>query len=202
LSFRTVVYRATAHDAPLWAFPNTSAGRWNRANGWPAQYLSLHPMTPWAEVMRTLGLREEAAGAMRVPIWAFQLTLAEQPLELGFGAAAAHDLDPGDLVADDWSPCQALASRLRDDGVAAIVVPSAALPGTRNLVVLHPAAVIDYHCEPIDPEDQPASMVARDGRCPAGLWRCVHHRRGEAEHAALRAHRAGEDYEFTQPAGS
>src|SRR6202008_3953962 len=74
VSFEAVVYRATAHEVPLWAFPNTSAGRWNPAGSWPAQYLSLHPMTPWAEVMRTLGLRDEgAAAALRVPIWAVRV---------------------------------------------------------------------------------------------------------------------------------
>jgi RES domain-containing protein len=201
VSFETVVYRASGHERPLSAFPNTHAGRWNRASSWPAQYLALHPMTPWAEVLRNLDLRApEDARAMRMPIWAFRFTLAEQPLTIGFEDATGHELDPADLVADDWNACQALAERLYGDGVGAVVVPSAALPGTSNLVVLRPAAVIDYHREPIDPEDQPGAMVAQDGRCPEDLWRQVHYTRSAIAHGALEAHVTGAEFELVQPA--
>jgi RES domain-containing protein len=201
LSFQTVVYRATGYERPLWAFPNTTAGRWNPANSWPAQYLSLHPMTPWAEVLRRLDLRRpEDAREMRLPIWAIRVTLGEEPLHLGFREAGDHGVTAEELVADDWSGCQRLAARLRDTGVAAIVVPSAALPGTDNVVVLRPAIIIDYHAEPIDLEDQPAAMVAQHGRCPEGLWRYVHYRRSERPHAALQAYREGTAHQFEQPA--
>jgi RES domain-containing protein len=200
LSFEAVVYRATGYERPLWAFPNTSAGRWNRANSWPAQYLALHPMTPWAEVMRNLDLRTpEEARAMRVPIWAFRITLEEAPLAIAFEDAADHALDPGDLVADDRSGCQALAGGLQSTGTGSITVPSAALPGTRNLVVLRAAAIVDYHREPIDPEDQPAAMIAQDGRCPEGLWHNVHYQHSGTAHAGLQAYLDGDRYEFEQP---
>jgi RES domain-containing protein len=198
LSFRSVVYRATGHDAPLWAFPNTRAARWNLPDSWPAQYLALHPMTPWAELMRNLDLRDaDAARELRVPIWALRITLVDEPIALGFAEAADHALAPADLVADDWSACQTATAELHRAGVGSILVPSAALPGTRNLVVLRPAAVIDYHREPIDDLDQPAAMVARDGRCPRGLWDHVSYVGGP--HPDLDAHLAGGEFDFRQP---
>lgn len=50
-------------------------------------------------------------------------------------AAAKWGLGTGDLVDDDWSACHTAARRLRAAGVDTIRVPSAALPGTENLVL-------------------------------------------------------------------
>jgi RES domain-containing protein len=200
MSFEAVVFRATAFYEPLWGFPNTTGGRYNVAGRFPAQYLSLHPMTPWAELMRNLNRRTpEQARAMRVPVWAFRIGLADDPEPITFDTMGAYGLDPDDLVADDQTATRALGTALYDGGVTSLLAPSAALPGTTNLVVLRPAAITDFHAEPIDALDWPAAMVTQDGRCPEDLWEHVHYRNSGVPHAALQAWRDGDEFEFEQP---
>ena len=200
MSFSSVSYRSTGYEVPLWAFPNMAAGRYNPANSWPAQYLALHPMTPWAEQLRNLNLRTVVeARRMRIPLWALQVELSVEPARIGFADAASYGIEPAELVGDDRSQCQRLAGELRDNGISSIIVPSAALPGTENLVVLDPVAVIDYHQKSIDPEDIPAALPSQDGRCPEGLWELVHFTGAGVAHPALQAYLCGDDFEFVQP---
>jgi hypothetical protein len=68
-----------------------------------------------------------------------------------------------------YGPCQAFASGLRDDRAApkAIVVRSAALPGTGNLVLLGERVISPLLLEPIDAViDTPAAIAAIRGRAP------------------------------------
>lgn len=200
MSYEAVVYRACGHETPLWAFPNTSAGRYNAAGSLPTQYLSEHPMTPWAELLRNLDYRTaDEARAMRVEVWALRVLLAESPDQIDFDTAGDFGLDAEDLVSDDHRPCRTAAAALHADGVHSFIAPSAALPGTANLVVLEPAVVIDYHAAPIDAEDWPTALLAQNGRCPEDIWDHVHYRAAAAEHAALAAWRAGDEFTFTQP---
>jgi RES domain-containing protein len=200
LSYEAVVYRACGHETPLWAFPNTSDGRYNRVGTTPTQYLSLHPMTPWAELMRNLDSRTaDTARELRLEIWGIRILLADDPEEITFDTVGSYGLAPEDLVSDDYGPCQSLAAALYARGVHSFTAPSAALPGTTNLIVLDPAVVIDYHSDPLDPEDWPTALLAQNGRCPEDLWNHVHHKGSPADHPALAAWRAGDDYTFTQP---
>jgi RES domain-containing protein len=200
LSYQAVVFRACGNETPLWAFPNTSDGRYNAAGSLPTQYLSEHPMTPWAELLRNLDLRTaDKARAMRLEIWGLRVLLADSPEQIGFDTAGAFGLAADDLVSDDHGPCQAAAAELHANGIHSFTAPSAALPGTANLVVLEPAVVIDYHAEPLEPEDWPTALLAQNGRCPENIWNDVHFRSAPAEHAALAAWRAGGEFTFTQP---
>jgi hypothetical protein len=200
LSFEAVVYRATAYETPLWAFPNLEDGRYNRAGGRATQYFGLHPMGPWAEQLRWLNRRTaDQAREMRMGIWAMRVTLDADPVALTFDDVGRYGLDAADLVSDDHAACRALAEALYAGGVRSVVAPSAALPGTANMVVLEPAAIIDYHAEPIDPEDRPAALLAQHGRCPENLWDHVHFRGAGASHPALEAWEAGDAYVFEQP---
>lgn len=200
MSYEAVAFRACAFETPLWAFPNLVPGRWNRAGERPVQYLSLHPMTPWAELLRNLHLRTvEEARELRLPIWAIRARLDEEPLEIGFADAKRHGLTPADLIADDRTRCQELADTLVAAGHRSILVPSAALPGTRNLVLFDPALVIDYDQTPLDAEDVPTALVSRGGRCPEGLWGSVHHLSAAKPHSGLQAFEDGNDFAFTQP---
>lgn len=157
-------------------------------------------MTPWAELLRNLGLRtSDGARAMRVPLWAIRLTLEDEPLDVTFDNAASHGIDAEALVADDRSECRRLAGALRAGGVTSFIAPSAALPGTENIVVLDAAAVIDFHQEPIDAGDWPVAMTSQDGRAPEGLWQLVHFIGAGVMHPALRAFLDGDAFQFEQP---
>jgi RES domain-containing protein len=200
LSFTAVAYRACGHETPLWAFPNGGEGRYNRAGTIATQYLSLHPMTPWAELMRIMDARAAgAARALRLEIWGIRIVLADAPEEISFDTAGSFGVAAADLVSDDHGPCRSLAAALHAGEVHSFSAPSAALPGTTNLIVLDPAVVIDYHAEPLDPEDWPTALLAQNGRCPEALWHHVHYTSAPAEHPALTAWRAGHEYVFTQP---
>jgi hypothetical protein len=116
--------------------------------------------------------------------------------DIEFSDAANWGIGPDDLVADDYGPCQALADRLRTDAGApkAIRVPSAALPGTRNLVIFGERVSIPYQWTPVDAIDVPASVVAAYARPPAELFPLIRH--PGAVHAELAAWLRGEAYRF------
>jgi RES domain-containing protein len=197
-----VTFRLAAYETPLWATPNLSAGRYNDARDGCTQYLSLHPMTPWAELLRNQDRRtRDRALLLRVPLWAVKVELSEGPLEISFETAASLELEPDDLVADDHTQCRDLARRFRADPDAprALAVPSAALPGTTNLVLLDPFVAASYQLAPIAPEDLPVALAAQDGRCPEGLWDLVHYRDTPTPHAALAAWQDGDELQFEEP---
>jgi hypothetical protein len=198
-----IVFRLANYETPLWAVENFAAGRYNAPDAGFTQYLSLHPLTPWAELMRNEDRRtREQAVLMRYPLWALRLWFDEPPLELTFDTAAELGLNAEDLVADDHGPCRALAQAFRANGPTAFIAPSAALPGTKNLVVLEPHVLVPWHQVPIDQIDWPGSLTSQDGRCPEGLWDLVHYRGTGTKHAALEAWENGEDLMFEEPAVS
>ena len=195
-----VAFRLANYETPLWAVENFAAGRYNAAGSGFTQYLSLHPLTPWAELLRNEDRRTRArAILLRYPLWAIRAQLRRRPLELSFGTAPEFGLEPGDLVADDHGPCRAFAERLRAGSAAAFTAPSAALAGTTNLIVLRPRVLVSFTQVPFDELDWPGSMAAQDGRCPEGLWDLVHHRGAGVKHPGLEAWERGEEFAFTEP---
>lgn len=195
-------FRLAAYETPLWAIGNFSAGRYNDVGDGATQYLSLHPMTPWAELLRNEKRRSAGAALqLRLPLWTIRVDLGEAPTEITFDSADAYGLTADDLVADDQTACRDLARRFRTDpdGPRALVVPSAALPGTQNLVLLDPYVAISYLAEPVAPEDLPTAMAAQDGRCPDGLWDLVHHHHSPRMHPGLEDWHHGASFEFTEP---
>jgi hypothetical protein len=196
-----VAFRLANYETPLWSVENFSAGRYNDADAGFTQYLSPHPLTPWAELLRNEDRRtRERALLMRYPLWALRVTVAEAPLELTFDNAAEFGLAPADLVADDHGPCRALADAFRAAGPKAFIAPSAALPGTTNLVVLEPRVLAPWIPVALDELDLPGTLTAQDGRCPEGLWERVHYRAARTRHAALEAWERGEPFSFEEPA--
>jgi RES domain-containing protein len=198
-------FRVANFETPLWNLPNPQGGRYNERNGAPTQYLALHPLTPWAEVLRNSARTTATqALALRVAMWVLRVTLEEEVLELSYDNAPDWGLGAEDLIADDQAPCRDLARRLREDpGLPNVLIaPSAALPGTRNLVILEQRVDIDYHREPIDIIDVPAALAAQDGHAAEGLWRLVHHREAPLVHPEFEAWRNGDQYEFDQPTPS
>jgi len=162
-----VAYRLASWDTPLWVNPNRIAYRYNRAGSGPTQYLSLHPLTTWAEHLRGEDRRTiDEVLELRARLWAIRVVVPELS-DLTFDNAADFGLRPQDLVGDDHGPCQAFGDRCRGNpGMPKVWrAPSAALPGTRNLVLFGPRVASGYLTDPIDPEvDVPAAIAAEDGR--------------------------------------
>jgi RES domain-containing protein len=186
-----LAYRISSWDTPLRVNPNRSPGRYNHAEAPATQYLGLHPLTPWAEYLRTNELfDEERLAERRLRIWVLQVDLSAA-LTIDFNDAPAYGLEPSDLVADDHGPCQRLAERLRlEEGApSTIIVPSAALPGTRNAVIFGERVRIPYDWSPIDEGDVPACVIAERSQPPAGIKALVRYR--DAEHEGLTAWLSG-----------
>ncbi len=195
-----IAFRLANYETPLWSVENFSSGRYNAADSGFTQYLSLHPMTPWAELLRNEDRRtRDRAILMRYPLWAIRVLLEDDPLHLTFDSVRDFGLDPDDLVSDDFGPCRALAEAFRAGGPSAFTAPSAALPGTTNLIVLEPRVLVAWNQEPLDDIDWPGTMASQDGRCPEGLWDLVHYRASGTQHAGFAAWQQGESYAFAEP---
>ena len=196
-----VCYRASSYRTAVRTrrHGDDSEGRYHEPGAEPTQYLSLHPLTPWAEVARAQGCRTlDDALEIRVAIWALRVRIDDAPAVVDFDAAehgrAAGPISAAGLVADDWGECQALARAHRLDPGApkTIRVPSAALAGTENLVIFGPRRMVRYEAEPLRPLHLPAALAAVDGRAPQGVWPLV--RTAGEPHAGLEAWARGESY--------
>jgi hypothetical protein len=194
----TVAYRLASWRRPLRTEPSRVAGRFHRmTEAAPTQYLCLHPVGPWAEFVRSSELQtREQLALVRHRTWALRVDLEGLP-RIGFAEAAEHGLRPGDLVSDDLRACHRLADRLRGQGVEGAIIPSAALPGTDNIVLFGERAAAPYLIEPFSHIDVPASLTADGGRPPLGVLDRV--RRRGAPHPALEAWRAGVQFRFAEP---
>jgi hypothetical protein len=195
-----VGFRVASWDTPLRVNPNRHAGRWNHADSGATQYIALHPLGTWAEYLRWHDLRERSQlHAIRLGVWALRVDL-EDAVDIHFENAEAAGLpSPEALVSDDWSACQALADRLRSDRAApkALIVPSAALPGARTLVILEPCVAVPYTFQPLDRTDIPVTLAAAGARPPASILELV--RFSGEKHAELEAWRRGAAFELVEP---
>jgi hypothetical protein len=197
-----IAYRCAAWETPFWFDANPLEGRYNRAGEAPTSYLGLHPLTPWAESLR--GGDRKADGdilQLRPPTWAARIDLdPADVVNLSFADPAP--LSAEELVDDELGPCQAFAAALRADSAApkAIIAPSAALPGTRNLILLGPRVLSPYLVDPIDPViDAPATLTAVRGHAPLNLRDLVHYRGAGVPHPGLVAWQAGDELERSEP---
>src|ERR1700761_3869261 len=111
---RGVVFRATTYDTPLWVSPNSRQGRWSHPQDAAiAQYTALDVAGAIAEMVRSEDLRNyEEARELRVSIW---------ELRIDEGAIADFSTPPAaeqqgvkwsDLLADDWTECQAVGTEI------------------------------------------------------------------------------------------
>ncbi|MHB1583190.1 MAG: RES family NAD+ phosphorylase [Acidimicrobiales bacterium] len=148
-----VAYRHAAYDSPWWAYPSSREGRFHRAGRDTVQYLCLHPLGPAAEMLRHNVGPAGNPDDVVLNLWVARLEVHDV-VHISFDDCAAYGLTPDELVADDYGPTQALADRMRAAGSLGLIVPSAALPGTDNLVlfgirVLHPYLWVPLTAEEI-----------------------------------------------------
>ena len=192
-----VCYRFAAYATPLRTVPAWQPARFSRGDeDEPTQYLALHPLGPLAELIRNAELRApEQVRAISTRTWAVEVPVDDLP-EITFATAEQFGITAGQLVGDDYGPCQELAVRLRAQ-VAGLIVPSAALPGTRNVVLFGPRVAAPYLTRPISSLDIPASITADGARPPATLRTLV--RFAGDPHAALDAWRNGTEFRFAEP---
>ncbi len=195
-------FRVAAWDTPLRVHPNRNPGRFNRAQSPPTQYIALHPLGSWAEYIRWHGLHDpHQLRSIRLGVWVLRVSVREL-LTIDFDNAEQHGMRARELIADDWSRCQALADELRADPgrPKALCVPSAALPGTRNLVLFGARVGMPYSFTPIEETDIPLTLCAAGARPPDSLLELVRHR-GD-EHPELSAWERGERYRLVEPPDS
>ena len=192
-----VCYRFAAYATPLRTVPAWQPARFSRGDeDEPTQYLALHPLGPLAELMRNAELRSpQQLRVISTRTWALEVPVDDLP-EITFATAERFGITAEQLVGDDYGPCQELAVTLRTQ-VEGVIVPSAALPGTRNVVVFGPRVAAPYLTRPVSTLDVPASITADGARPPTSLMSVVRFP-GDA-HAALNAWRNGIDFRFTEP---
>lgn len=162
-----VAYRHAAYDSPWWANPNSLPGRFHRLGDEPTQYWCLHPLGPSAEMLRHHLGRDsvDALDGVRLNLWAARLP-ADGLVRVGFDDCEGLGIAPEDLVGDDPEPTRALADRMRAQGVAGLIVPSAALPGTENVVLFGARVLHPYLMEPVTIDEVRTGHLS-DGARPA-----------------------------------
>ncbi|CAN5748964.1 hypothetical protein BH20ACT23_BH20ACT23_10180 [soil metagenome] len=168
-------FRVSDWDEPFWVNENRGPRRFNKPFMGPVQYWSLHPLTPWAEVLRGLGIRTpEETAEIRQRLWVARFEIEAD--HLTFDTAESFEMEPEQIISDDYEACQQLGEqRLNLELPNAFTVPSAALPGTDNLVVFGPLVRSPYSAEALSPEDVPASIAADYARPPETLVPLVRH---------------------------
>jgi RES domain-containing protein len=192
-----ICYRHAAYATPLRTLPASQEGRFNSlGDDEPTQYLTEHPLGPLAELMRHADLRTlDRVMAVRTRTWALSVEVNEL-VEISFENAREMGIAPEALVADDPAPCRELARRLRRAHAGAIV-PSAALPGTRSIVLFGPRVAAPYLARTVSPLDVAAGITAEGARPLAALIERV--RFVGDPHAALEAWRTGAGFRFAEP---
>lgn len=160
------VFRHAAYDTPWWAFPSSRAGRFHHARSQIVQYLSLHPLGPAAEMLRhNLGPTGNPDDVV-LNLWTAVLDI-DEPVTVDFDDCANYGLTADELIGEDYTPTQALADTVRSNGAAAMIVPSAALPGTHNLILFGVRLLHPYLAPPLSPEEVPTGHLSDGARPPA-----------------------------------
>jgi RES domain len=162
---RFTAFRHAAYDTPWWAFPSSRDGRFHRAGQDTVQYLSLHPLGPAAEMLRHNVGPAGDPDQVILNLWTAVVDV-DDVTRIDFDDCASYGRTVDELVADDYSPTQALADDVRATGATALVVPSAALPGTHNLILFGVRLFSPFLWKPLIPEEVPTGHLT-DGARPA-----------------------------------
>jgi hypothetical protein len=194
---RLTVFRHASYDTPWWSSPSPHAGRFHRARESTVQYLSLHPLGPAAEILRNNLGPEGNPDEVALNLWTAMVDI-DGVVPVAFDDCESYGLTPDELVGDDFTPTQKLADDVNASGAAGMIVPSAALPGTRNLILFGARLLHPFLWKPLMPEEIPTGHLSDRARPPAELK--PHVRWIGAVHPAAEQWKATrEDYLFDDP---
>ncbi|HWF70543.1 MAG TPA: RES family NAD+ phosphorylase [Mycobacterium sp.] len=190
---KLTVFRHASYDSPWWAFPSSRAGRFHRARSDTVQYLSLHPLGPAAEMLRhNLGPTGNPDDVV-LNLWTAVVDV-DDPVRVDFDDCVTYGLTADELIGDDYIPTQALADAVRGSGPVAMIVPSAALPGTHNLILFGVRVLNPFLGDPLTPEEIPTGHLTDSARPPAEV--APHVRWFGAPHRAVEQWKAIGHYEL------
>lgn len=163
---RLTVFRHAAYDSPWCAIPGSRDGRFHRGSIEIVQYLCLHPLGPAAEMLRhNLGPAGNPDDVL-LNLWTALIDL-DALTQVDFKDCVKYGLTPDELVGDDYVPTQALADDVRGSGAVGMIVPSAALPGTYNLILFGVRVLNPFLSQPLTPEEIPTGHLTDGARSPA-----------------------------------
>ena len=163
---RLTVFRHAAYDSPWWAIPSSRDGRFHRGSIEIVQYLCLHPLGPAAEMLRhNLGPAGNPDDVL-LNLWTALIDL-DDLRQVDFKDCVKYGLTPDELVGDDYVPTRALADDVRGSGAVGMIVPSAALPGTYNLILFGVRVLNPFLSQPLTPEEIPTGHLTDGARSPA-----------------------------------
>lgn len=163
---RFTAFRHAAYDTPWWAFPSSREGRFHRAGEDTVQYLSLHPVGPAAEMLRHHVGPDGDPDDVVLNLWAAAVEI-DDVTRVDFADCERYGHTADDLVGDDYTATHALGDAVRASGATAMVVPSAALPGTHNLVLFGVRLLHPFLWEPLMPEEIPTGNLTDGARAAA-----------------------------------
>jgi len=166
---RFTAFRHAAYDTPWWAFPSSRAGRFHRAGQDTVQYLSLHPLGPAAEMLRHNVGSDGDPDDVVLNLWAAVVDI-DDVTRVDFADCERYGHTADELVGDDYTATQALGDAVRASGATAMVVPSAALPGTHNLIVFGVRLLHPFLWEPLMPEEIPTGHLSDGARAAAEVF--------------------------------
>jgi hypothetical protein len=190
---RFIVFRHAAYDSPWWAFPSARGGRFHRAGEETVQYLSLHPLGPAAEMLRHNVGPDGDPDDVMLNLWTAAVDV-EDVARIDFDDCDAHGRTVDELVGDDYSATQALADTVQATGAQAMIVPSAALPGTHNLILFGVRLLHPYLGEPPGAEEIPTGHLTDGARSAAEV--AAHVRWFGSPHASAEQWKATGTYDL------
>lgn len=180
---RFTVFRHAAYDTPWQALPSPGQGRFHRPGRDIVQYLSLHPLGPAAEMLRHNLGPDGNPDDVLLNLWTATVDV-EEVTRIDFDDCAAYRITVDELVGEDYRPTQALAAAVLATGATAMVAPSAALPGTHNLMLFGVRFLHHYSWAPLTDDDVPTGHLTDGAGPPAEVvayvrWRGTAHKAAE-----------------------
>jgi hypothetical protein len=188
-------YRWANYSTPLRALPSDREGRFHRPDDPPVQYLSDHPLGPWAEFLRWTPLARDQLARVAVRTWALEVDRHELVV-VTFDNAHEYGIAPERLVADDYADCQDLALQLREQGATGLIAPSAALPSARNVVLFGRRVLAPWGTKPS--RDHIAGAPTADHARPPVEVLALYRHKGTS-HPGFEAWKRGREYVLAEP---